>query len=62
MRRENGKPASIARAMDAAAILSRTDNPGVDVDATVEIIAKAKGYALKRYAGAVAVAFHALEN
>lgn len=54
--------APIVRAMDATAILSRSDNPGTDVDAIIETIGKAKGYALKRYAGAVAVAFHALEN
>lgn len=46
--------------MDAGAVLSRIDSPGVDVEGVVEAIAKAKGYALRRYAGAVAVRFQEL--
>lgn len=59
---ETTRFAGAPRPMDATAVLSRSDNQGVDVDAIIEIIGKANGYALKRYAGAVAVAFHALEN
>lgn len=44
------------------ATLSRIDNPGIDVDGIVEIIGAAKGWALKRYSGAVAVAFQMLTN
>lgn len=46
--------------MSATATLSRMDNPGVDVDGICETIGKAKGWALRRYAGAVAVAFQLL--
>jgi len=46
--------------MDAGAILSRIDNPGVE--GVVEAIGKAKGYALRRYAGAVAIRFQELEK
>lgn len=46
----------------AKAVLSRMDNPGTDVDTICETIGKAKGYALQRYAGCVAVAFQALES
>lgn len=42
------------------ATLSRIDNPGVDVDGIVEIIGASTGWALKRYSGAVAVAFQML--
>jgi len=50
------------RDFSATATLSRVDNPGVDVDAICETIGRSKGYALKRYAGAVAVAFQILEK
>jgi hypothetical protein len=50
------------RDMSAEATLSRVDNPGVDVDAIVETIGKADGYALKRYAGAVALAFREIAS
>jgi len=50
------------RPMDAGAILSRIDSPGVNVEGVVEAIGKAKGYALRRYAGAVAVRFQELEK
>lgn len=55
---EPGAPKS----MGAEAVLSRMDNPGTDVDAIVETICKSKGYALKRFAGAVAVAFQSLSG
>lgn len=55
-------PAAIPRPMDAGAVLSRLDSPGVDVEGVVEAIAKAKGYALRRYAGAVAVRFQELAS
>lgn len=45
---------------DATAILSRLDSPGIDVEAIVETIGKSTMYALKRYAGAVAVRFQEL--
>lgn len=54
------KVGSGPRDMSATATLSRMDNPGVDVDSIVEVIGSSKGYALKRYAGAVAVAFQNL--
>lgn len=46
--------------MTASAILARMDNPKEDVDGTIERIAKSKGHALKRYAGAVAMAYQGL--
>jgi hypothetical protein len=46
--------------MSASAALARMDNPGIDVDGICETIGKARGYALKRYAGAVAIAFQGL--
>lgn len=46
--------------MSATATLARMDNPGIDVDGICETIGKARGYALKRYASAVAVAFQRL--
>jgi hypothetical protein len=49
-------------AMTAEAVLSRIDSPGVDVEGVVEAICKARGHALKRYAGAVAIRFHELEK
>lgn len=48
------------RDMSAGAVLARSDNPGLDVDAVVETIMAASGYALKRFSGAVAVAFQKL--
>lgn len=51
---------NIPRDLSADAALSRMDNPGIDVDGICETIGKARGYALKRYARAVAVAFHGL--
>lgn len=48
--------------MDATSTLSRMQNPGVNVDSIVETIGSSKGYALKRYAGAVAVAFQSLSG
>lgn len=45
------------RSMGATAVLSRSDNPDLDVDSIVETICNSGGYALKRFAGAVAVAF-----
>lgn len=53
-------PASAQRDMSACATLARMDNPGIDVDGICETIGKAKGHALKRYAGAVAIAFQCL--
>jgi hypothetical protein len=45
------------RDMSATAQLSRVDNPGIDIDAIVEAIVSSEPYALKRFAGAVAVRF-----
>ncbi len=53
-------PISAQRDMSAGATLARMDNPGIDVDAICETIGKTKGYALKRYASAVAIAFQGL--
>ena len=50
-------PTSAERDMSAVATLSRMDNPGIDVDGICETIGRARGYALKRYAAAVAIAF-----
>lgn len=55
-------PAREQPPMSAEAVLSRIDSPGVDVEGVVEAIAKARGHALKRYAGAVAIRFHELEK
>ena len=48
---------AFGRDMSATAVIARSDNPGTDIDAIVETILAAKGCALKRFAGAVAVAF-----
>ncbi len=53
-------PISAQRDMSAGAMLARMDNPGIDVDAICETIGKTKGYALKRFASAVAIAFQGL--
>lgn len=58
-------PAAIlvpSRPMTGEATLARMDNPGVDVDGICETIGRARGYALKRYAGAVSVAFQGLSG
>lgn len=46
--------------MSASATLSRMDNPGRDIDGAVEMIATSRGHALKRFAGAVALAYQRL--
>jgi len=48
--------------MNAIALLSRVDSPGVNVEGVIEAIAKARGYALARYAGAIAIRYHELEK
>lgn len=53
-------PISVERDMSASATLARMDNPGIDVDGICETIGRARGYALKRYAAAVAIAFQGL--
>lgn len=58
--RNGGFPASCD--MSATASLSRMNNPSMDVDGIVEAIMTAKDYALKRFAGAVAVAFKNLSG
>ncbi len=55
-------PAPVPRDMSAGAVLARMDQPGIDVDGVVEAIAKAKGYALRRYSGAVAVRFEEMSK
>ncbi|WIW89604.1 hypothetical protein K3M67_06500 [Sphingobium sp. V4] len=50
----------VERDMSASATLARMDNPGIDVDGICEAIGRARGYALKRYAAAVAIAFQVL--
>jgi len=51
-----------AAPMSASDVLSRMDNPGIDVDGIVETVSRSSGHALKRYAGAVALAFQNLSN
>ena len=48
--------------MSACAVLSRIDNPKIPVDDVVETIGTSKGYALRRYAGAVALRFEELSK
>jgi len=48
--------------MCATSILSRIDNPKIPVDDVVETIGTSKGYALRRYAGAVALRFEELSK
>lgn len=55
------KPAE--RDFGATAVLSRMDNPKLDIDAVIEHIAKMKGgHALKRVAGAVSMRFEELSK
>ena len=49
-----------ARSMEAEAVLSRMDQLDVNVDAVVDAIDRARGFTLKRYAGAVALRFETL--
>ena len=48
--------------MTAVALLSRVDSPGVNVEGVIEAIGGARGYALARYASAVAIRFQELEK
>ena len=48
--------------MNAIALLSRVDSLGVNVEGVIEAIAKARGYALARYAGAIAIRYQELEK
>lgn len=48
--------------MTAVALLSRVDSPGVNVEGVIEAIGGARGYALARYAGAVAIRYQELEK
>lgn len=52
-----------SHALDAGSILSRLDNPTLDLDGIVEAIAAMQGgHALKRIAGAVAMRFEELSR
>lgn len=55
----DGEPAPTPTSTDSTADrqLAAMENPGVDLDAMCEFTTNAKGYALKRIAGAVAAAF-----
>lgn len=48
--------------MNAIALLSRVDSPGVNVEGVIEAIAKARGYALARYASAIAIRYQELDK
>lgn len=48
--------------LSADRVLSQMDHPGVDIEGMIAFICNSKGTALKRFAGAVAMAFQQLTN